>query len=124
MNTAQRLFDTMAEQRRVGLGAGDGPRYIQRFRTHAKALRHMRLEGIKVPPDYQARFGEALLTFQHQWVYCPKQVDTFSKPPPTLGEKLTDLFILVTRTRDKLLRLLTCLSCTNTWMVVVHTLVW
>ena len=42
----------------------------------------MRLvERREVPHDYQARFAEALLTFRHQWVYCPKQVSV----PPGCG---------------------------------------
>jgi hypothetical protein len=31
----------------------------------------MRLEGLRVDKGYEERFDEAILTFRHQWVYCP-----------------------------------------------------
>ena len=45
------------------------------------------LEGVSVPRGYEDGFRDALATFRHQWVFCPRRREMVhlsdSPPPPT-----------------------------------------
>ena len=56
-----------------GVGIKRAHGLIRRFRTHDKALRNLRFEGTPVPRRYEEGFRDALLTFKHQWVFCPSR---------------------------------------------------
>ena len=54
-----------------GLGIKRAHALIRRYRTAARALRHLRFEGVHVPAGYEAGFTRALWTFRHQRVWDP-----------------------------------------------------
>jgi hypothetical protein len=53
----------------VGLKKAHG--LLRKFKTVARAVQHLRLEGFPVPADYAQRFRLAELTFCHQRVFDP-----------------------------------------------------
>lgn len=77
-----------------GVGLRSAFRLLQRHGTADKALRALRLQQFgkgrataQVPPDYEARFRQAFLTFRHQRVFDPRtQEMTHVHPlPPDLA---------------------------------------
>lgn len=70
-----------------GVGIKRAHGLIRRFRGGAAALRALRFEGVSVPRGYEDGFRDALATFRHQWVFCPRRREMVhlsdSPPPPT-----------------------------------------
>ena len=83
-----------------GVGIKRAHGLIRRFRSHDKALRNLRFEGTPVPRRYEEGFRDALLTFKHQWVFCPTRREMVhlsegpgsdGAPPPMSSEDVDRL---------------------------------
>ncbi|XP_020528471.1 exonuclease 1 isoform X2 [Amborella trichopoda] len=56
-----------------GMGIKRAYSLIQKFKSHEKVIKHLRYNGVSIPPLYEETFKKAIWTFQHQWVYDPVQ---------------------------------------------------
>lgn len=54
-----------------GMGVKRAHGLMRRFRNYRKVIKHLRYNAVCVPSDYEDMFTQAVLTFQHQWVYDP-----------------------------------------------------
>ncbi|KAH7690320.1 XPG/Rad2 endonuclease protein [Dioscorea alata] len=48
---------------------------VQKFKSYAKVIKHLRYNSVAVPPNYEEAFKKAIGTFQHQRVYDPRKED-------------------------------------------------
>lgn len=55
----------------AGVGVRTALRLLRRHRDALRAVRACRLAGTAVPADYERRFAQAMLTFDHQQVFDP-----------------------------------------------------
>lgn len=58
-----------------GMGLKKAHALIKKFKSHDKAIKHLKFSGVVVPPLYEDSFKKAILTFLHQRVYDPKLED-------------------------------------------------
>ncbi|EPS71924.1 exonuclease, partial [Genlisea aurea] len=65
-----------------GMGLKKAHAFIKKFKSHDKVIKHLRYNGIEVPPNYEECFEKAVLTFRHQRVYDPdtENVVNLSEP--------------------------------------------
>ncbi|WJX53294.1 hypothetical protein P8452_39306 [Trifolium repens] len=54
-----------------GMGLKKAHASIKRFKSYDKVLKHLKYNGVSVPPFYEESFRKAIRTFQYQRVYDP-----------------------------------------------------
>ena len=69
------------------MGLRTALKLVKKHREASRAVRMCRLEGWAVPADYEARFRQAMLTFDHQQVFDPS-TDT-ARPLTPIPETTT-----------------------------------
>ncbi|KAF3790260.1 Exonuclease 1 [Nymphaea thermarum] len=69
-----------------GMGPKRAHAIVQRLKCHKKIMKHLKYNGVSVPPSYEEDFKKAIWTFQHQRVYDPSTEDIvhLSEPPAEL----------------------------------------
>ncbi|XP_049936342.1 exonuclease 1 isoform X2 [Nymphaea colorata] len=69
-----------------GMGPKRAHAMVQRLKCHKKIIKHLRYNGMSVPPSYEEDFKKAIWTFRHQRVYDPSTEDIvhLSEPPAEL----------------------------------------
>lgn len=56
-----------------GIGIKKAHAHIRRTRHIQRAIRGLKFDGIRVPPEYEKKVQRALWTFKYQRVYCPRR---------------------------------------------------
>ncbi|XP_024627669.1 exonuclease 1 isoform X2 [Medicago truncatula] len=73
-----------------GMGLKKAHASIKRFKSYDKVLKHLKYNGVSVPPFYEESFRKAILTFQYQRVYDPvsENIVHLANIPEDIGDEL------------------------------------
>ncbi|XP_045825675.1 exonuclease 1 isoform X1 [Trifolium pratense] len=73
-----------------GMGLKKAHASIKRFKSYDMVLKHLKYNGVSVPPSYEESFRKAILTFQYQRVYDPvsESIVHLANIPEDVGDEL------------------------------------